>query len=116
MRPSGSLEIEGEQKQPQVFEEAEPRGDEAAASRVPHNPWLLRCDRNQLTQLAAGALSSGSEGSSSSSHCSAPPQSEPGARRELGTAREGGRAVRRRPTEPPATGRRTPVRLHGLVI
>lgn len=60
MRPSGSLEIEGEQKQAQVFEEAEPRsGDEAAAAgHVPHNPWLLRCDRDQLTRLAAGALSS----------------------------------------------------------
>ena len=89
MRPSGSLEIEGEQKQPQVFEEADPRGDEAAAGRVPHNPWLLRCDRNQLTQLAAGALSSvsgsGSSGGSSS-HCSAPPphSEEPGRRREGG--------------------------------
>ncbi|XP_043244577.1 inositol hexakisphosphate kinase 1-like [Amphibalanus amphitrite] len=74
MRPSGSLEIEGEQKQPQVFEEAEPRGDEAAAGHVPHNPWLLRCDRNQLTQLAAGALGSGSSGGGSSGHCAAPPQ------------------------------------------
>ncbi|XP_037068736.1 inositol hexakisphosphate kinase 1-like [Pollicipes pollicipes] len=47
MRPSGSLEIEGEHKQSQVFEEADQRQDEpGAAGRVPHNPWLLRCGRS----------------------------------------------------------------------
>ena len=101
MRPSGSLEIEGEQKQPQVFEEADPRGDEAASSGVPHNPWLLRCDRDQLTRLAAGALSSG--GGGASSHDSTPPQSEAGSGREqAGRAEGGGEAAGR--GEPPCRG------------
>ena len=88
MRPSGSLEIEGEQKQSEVFEEADPpRGqEEAAASHVPHNPWLLRCDRHQLTRLAAGALGSAGGGSG---HDSAPPQSEGGERERGGGGRRG---------------------------
>ena len=97
MRPSGSLEIEGEQKQPQVFEEADPRGDEAASSGVPHNPWLLRCDRDQLTRLAAGALSSGG---GASSHDSTPPQSETGPGREQGGRAEGGGEAAGRESHP----------------